>query len=85
MMYKRIKELRKKHNLTQKEVAKKLEISLTSYSLYESGKRTVPLPVFIKLAKLYHTSIDYIVGDTYKEIPHSKFEKVQENNIDEEE
>lgn len=85
MMYKRIKELRKKNNLTQKEVAEKLEVSLTSYSLYESGKRTIPLPVFIKLAKLYNTSIDYIVGDTYKKVPHPRLEKEPENNVDNEE
>lgn len=84
MEFKRIKELRIEHKLTQKEVAKKIGISLTSYSLYESGKRKVPVPIFIKLAELYDTSIDYIVEDTYQKIRHPKPEPLEENPTKEE-
>lgn len=63
-MYRRLKELRINHNLTQNEISKFLEISSTLYSLYETGKKTVPISVLSKLAKFYSTSIDYIVGDT---------------------
>lgn len=63
-MYIRIKQLRKNNNLTQKEISKYLEISLSQYSLYESGKGSIPICLLIKLAKFYNTSIDFIVGDT---------------------
>lgn len=63
-MYIRIKQLRKNNNLTQKEISKYLEISLSQYSLYESGKRSIPICLLIKLAEFYNTSIDFIVGDT---------------------
>lgn len=63
-MYKRIKELRIKNNFTQKNIAKKLNVSITSYSLYESGKRNVPIKILIKLANIYNTSIDFIVENT---------------------
>ncbi len=63
-MYIRIKELRINKNLTQKDVANFLHISPPQYSLYETGKRAIPLSILLKLSKLYNTSIDYIVGDT---------------------
>lgn len=63
-MYTRLKELRKKNNLTQKDISNKLEISQTLYSLYESGKKDVPIDILSKLAKIYCTSIDYIVNET---------------------
>lgn len=63
-MYIRIKELRLNKNLTQKEVANYLNITSHQYSLYETGKREISFTLLSKLAKLYSTSIDYIVGDT---------------------
>ena len=63
-MYKRIKQLRKSHNLSQTEVSKILETPLFLYSLYENGKKQIPLNLLSKLARFYNTSIDYIVGDT---------------------
>lgn len=69
-MYKRLKELRKFHNLTQKEISKLLEISSQQYSLYETGKRQIPIFLLAKLAKFYNTSIDYIVEDTDKLTPY---------------
>ena len=63
-MYIRIKELRLNKNLTQKEVANYLNITSHQYSLYETGKIEISFTLLSKLAKLYNTSIDYIVGDT---------------------
>lgn len=63
-MYKRLKQLRIKYNLSQKEISNFLEISLSQYSLYESGKRQIPIHLLLKIAKFYNTSIDYIVEDT---------------------
>ena len=63
-MYKRLKQLRKNYNLSQKEISQFLEISSSQYSLYESGKRQIPIHLLLKLAKFYNTSLDYIVEDT---------------------
>ncbi len=63
-MYKRLKQLRNQYSLTQKEISKILEISSHQYSLYETGKRNIPIHLLIKLAKFYNTSLDYIVEDT---------------------
>ncbi len=63
-MYKRIKELRKSNKFTKEFIANKLNVSITSYSNYECGNRPVPVHILSKLAQIYNTSIDYIVGDT---------------------
>lgn len=65
-MYKRLKELREMHGLTQTECAKKVFISKNSYIRYEKGERMLPLDVAIFLADLYNVSIDYIAGLTEK-------------------
>lgn len=69
-MYKRLKELRNKKQLTQKDISVFLEISQTLYSFYESGKKEIPISILSKLACFYNTSIDFIVEDTDDPIKH---------------
>ena len=64
MKYPRIKALREDRDLTQEQVAKYLSMSQTGYSKYECGSRDVPTAVLVALAKLYDTSVDYILGQT---------------------
>lgn len=64
MYYKRLKDLREDHDFTQKVIAEKLKISRPQYSLYETGKRDIPADLLSILAKIYNTSIDFLVGDT---------------------
>ena len=66
MQFRRLKELREDHDLSQEKVAKILQITRPQYSLYETGKRTIPIDLLRILAIYYNTSIDYIVGDTDK-------------------
>ena len=61
-MYKRIRDLREDNDLTQKEVAKKLNCSQQVYSNYELGQRDIPTDILIKLSSLYNVSTDYILG-----------------------
>lgn len=63
-MYKRLKILRKSNKFTQKFIAQKLNISISLYSNYETGKCSIPVHVLSILAKIYGTSIDYLVNDT---------------------
>lgn len=58
----RLRELREENNLTQKHVAKILNVTRVTYSRYENGQRAVPLDVFWKLADYYKVNIDYLVG-----------------------
>lgn len=74
MYLKRLKDLREDNDLTQKDVSKILKISRPQYSLYETGKRDIPVDLLSTLAKYYKTSIDYIVGltDVIERYPESK-------------
>lgn len=60
----RLKDLREDNNLTQKAVAKYLNVKQNTYSQYESEKRQIPLEALIALARFYNTSVDYILGLT---------------------
>ena len=58
----KLKEFRKNLNMTQSEVAKLLQVAQTSYCHYESGLREPDIETLCKLATLYHTTIDELVG-----------------------
>ena len=64
MKYQRIRDLREDNELNQTEVAKMLGMSQTGYSKYETGENDIPTAILIKLARFYHTSIDYLLGET---------------------
>lgn len=61
-MFRRIRDLREDHDLTQKQVAAKLNCSQQVYSNYELGQRDIPTDILIKLSYLYNVSTDYILG-----------------------
>ena len=62
--YKRIRELREDHDLTQRQLAKLLDMNQTQYFRSEQGYRDLPTDIIISLSRLYHTSTDYILGLT---------------------
>ena len=62
MVYKRIRDLREDHDLTQSVVAARLHCSQQVYSNYELGQRDIPTEILIKLSDLYNVSVDYILG-----------------------
>ena len=64
MYYPRLRDLREDQELKQKEVAAVLGINQRVYSNYETGKREIPTHHAIRLAVLYNTSTDYILGLT---------------------
>ena len=69
-MYKRIKDLREDKDLSQKEIAKILNMSQTGYSKYEVGTNDIPKKILIKLAQFYNTSVDYLLGLTDNKKPY---------------
>ncbi len=68
----RIKNLRLLFNFTQKELANKLNIRQNTYSQYENGLREPSIEILIKLAEIFDTSIDFLVGITDEEQPYPK-------------
>ena len=60
MHYRRLRDLREDHDLTQDQLVAMLGLNKTTYTNYEQGKREIPFALVIRLAKLYNVSIDYI-------------------------
>lgn len=63
-MVNRLRDMREDRDLTQAQMADLLKVHQTTYSDYEIGRLNVPIDVFIKLAKFYETSIDFLAGIT---------------------
>lgn len=62
MKFDRLKEIREERNLTQKEIAKTLEVDRSTYAGWETGKDTIPLRRLNKLSDYYKISVDYMTG-----------------------
>ena len=75
MYIKRLKDLREDNDLSQESISKILKITRPQYSLYETGKRDIPVDLLSILAKYYNTSIDYILDQTDVKIPYARKEK----------
>ena len=71
-MYERMRNLREDKDLKQKDIAKMLNVAQTTYSDYENGKINMPTSILIKLAELYNTSIDYLLGMTDNPRPYER-------------
>lgn len=57
-----LKELRMKHNYTQKYVSHYLNMSRGGYAQYEADGRTPSLDILLKLSELYQIDIDVLVN-----------------------
>ena len=61
MYLRRLKDLREDKDQKQIAIAELLNITRQQYSLYETGKRDLPIKFLCILAKFYNTSTDYIL------------------------
>lgn len=73
----RIKQLREENNITQIQLAKKLNKTQQTISLYENGTNEPDLGGYIILSKLFNCSIEYVAGKSDIRNP----EKVDENKL----
>ena len=73
--------MREDADLTQQQVAKYLMCDQSLYSKYERGERAIPLEIMIKLARLYKTSVDYLVGLTNDRTPYQQSTECKENTV----
>lgn len=66
----KLKTARVKNQLSRKQVADLIGVSVSTIGLYESNERLPSLPVLIKLSAQYKTSVDYLldIDSTSKEM-----------------
>ena len=60
----RLKELRKKHHISQVRLAIELDLTQNSISRYENGKREADYKTLINIADYFNVSINYLLGRT---------------------
>ena len=78
MIFKRLRDIRKDNDISQKDMAKILNLHTTQYAIYERGERNIPIQIFINYAEYFNISIDYLAGvtDTPRKLHHDKPSKV---------
>ncbi len=75
-----IKSIREQANLTQDEMAKKLGVKRSTYSMWESNNECIPIKRLIKLVNLFNLSIDYVFNFTsQKQYPNCKEINIKES------
>lgn len=62
MVGKNLKKLRKQNHLSQIETAKMLGVSQTQYSAYERDQYEPNNEKLVKMAEIFNTSTDYLLG-----------------------
>lgn len=72
--------LRKKHRLTQEDLANKLSISRQAISKWETGSTLPDLDILLKLSNLYQMTINDILEPTIQTAHINNFEQIIELN-----
>ena len=62
----RIKDLREGSDMTQEELARRLNTHTTTYARWERNPQSIKLSNLILIAKFYGVSLDYLAGLTNK-------------------
>ena len=71
-----LKNLREEKNLTQSDLAKRLNISRVQYCQYENDYFNIPIKYLIIIADYYNISVDYLLGISHNK----KVKKYQTSN-----
>lgn len=69
----RLKELRLERKWTQGQVGKRVGVTASIISAYETGIRQPSYEVMIRLAHLYGVSSDYLLGISSKKTPDAQY------------
>ena len=55
--------LRKKLNISQSELAKRVSVSRTIIGNYERNENTPSVDILLKIAKVFNVSVDFLIGE----------------------
>ena len=76
----RIRELREDRDWTQQDIADRLYINRRTYSAYENGVNAISAMTLVRMAELFDTSVDYIIGLTDEPRPYPRV-RVPASNV----
>lgn len=65
----KVKDLRKKHKITQAKLAHELNISRSAVAMYETGKCDPSNEILIELSRFFDVSTDYLLCQSDKKVP----------------
>lgn len=65
----RLKECRLKLGITKQEAAKRIQISQPAYLRYEAGSRNPSIQIISKMAEVFSTSTEYLIGKSAVSTP----------------
>lgn len=60
-----LKQLRELHNMTQKELADKVQVTPKAISFYELNQREPSNELLKSFSKIFNVSTDYLLGNSY--------------------
>ena len=61
-----LQDLREDRDISRKDLALALNISVSTLGMYEQGRREPNIDMLIKMANFFDVSIDFLVGRSYK-------------------
>ena len=70
MLAQQIVNLRKRAGMSQKQLARAIEISPSAVGMYEQGRREPAIHIMIRMSNLFGVSLDYLV--TGQESPYRR-------------
>ena len=63
----RLQELREDRGITRKDLAAKLNITVSALGMYEQGRREPNLEMLVRLADCFDVTLDFLVGRSFNE------------------
>jgi len=82
MLSRRLKKLRKEKEISQKELAKIINLSPSTIAMYETEKRKPDSETLEKMSNYFEVSIDYLLGLTDERSPADKIKKAISDDPD---
>ena len=80
-----IRRLRRGQSLTQKDLADKLDISVAYINLIENNRRSITVPILLKVAKLFNIELSELTNDYNKQLNSDLMDIFSDNIFEEHE
>ena len=79
-----LQDLREDRDISRKELATYLNISLSTIGMYEQGRREPNIEMLIKIADYFNVSLDFLVGRDFTKMDLEKYQEALhiKNKID---